>query len=205
MVSVIECKTKFIVEFGVENAKICNSRCLVKHSKWDYLLMDGDNHPDAFMEIKQEFITSDNINSLFEKHKVPKDIGILSVDIDYNTYWVLKAIDSSYKADIIVLEYNASMPINEALSVPENKTHMWDFTNYFGASLRAFTNLLEKSNYTLLYCDITGINAFYVHNHFKDRFVQRSFEEIFRPAGYGKKVNGRRQGHPQSTEQVVQV
>jgi hypothetical protein len=205
MVSAIGCKSKFIVEFGVENAKICNARTLVKSENWDYLLMDGDHHADAYMEIKKEFITSENINNLFEKYDVPKHMGILSVDIDYNTYWVYKAIKSSYTADILIVEYNASLPSNVSLAVQENNARMWDYTNYFGASLLAFTKLLAEQGYTLVYCENSGTNAFFVRNEYKNLFVIRTFEEIYRAPGYGKWVNGKRTGHPQSNETYVEV
>ena len=43
-------------------------------------------------------------------------------------------------------------------------TGMWDGSNYFGASLLALHNLVKKYNYSLVYCDTTGTNCFFVHN-----------------------------------------
>jgi hypothetical protein len=41
---------------------------------------------------------------------------------------------------------------------------MWDKTNYFGASLTAFTNLGTYCDYTLVYVNNTGTNLFFVAN-----------------------------------------
>jgi hypothetical protein len=193
----------FIVEFGVEDAKQCNTRLLVRKDNWAYVLMDGTRFRNAYLDTKVEFITAENINQLFTKYKVPENMGVLSVDIDYNTYWVFKAIDAKYKPAIILLEYNSSLPVHEAKSVPYQFDRMWDGTNYFGASLKAFDNLLTQKDYRLVCCDSKGINAFYVQNKYAHLFIIKPFEESFKKPKFGTIVNGDFIGHPLSKEAFI--
>ena len=51
------------------------------------------------------FITAENINALITEHGFAGELGILSVDIDGNDYWVLDAIDCVNPA-IIICEIN---------------------------------------------------------------------------------------------------
>jgi hypothetical protein len=197
--------SKIIVEFGVEDASECNSRFLVESLQWNYILMDGGSYTKPFMKINKAFITAENINELFAQLNVPNEIGILSIDIDYNTYWVLKAIDNRYSASVIVLEYNSSLPAHSSIGVPYDATRMWDGTKYFGASLKAFDNLLKVKGYTLIYCDVKGVNAFFVKNEYAKHFKIGTFEQIFRAPQYGLKQNNVYQGHKQTTEEFIEI
>ena len=44
------------------------------------------------LDIKIEKVTSANIQQLFQKYDVPKNFDLLSIDIDFNDYWVWEAI-----------------------------------------------------------------------------------------------------------------
>ena len=46
------------------------------------------------LQVVQAFITRENINGLLAAAAPSGDIGLLSVDIDGNDYWVLEAIDA---------------------------------------------------------------------------------------------------------------
>ena len=86
----------------------------------------------------------------------------MSLDIDYNTYWVWKAI-SGYHPRVIVIEYNSSIPPTESKTVKYIPNVIWDGkTNYFGASLLALDSLGKSKGYTLVGCDSKGINAFFI-------------------------------------------
>ena len=53
-----------------------------------------------------KFITKDNINSLIKEAGIEGEIGILSVDIDGNDYWVWKAIEI-VDPIVVIIEYNS--------------------------------------------------------------------------------------------------
>jgi hypothetical protein len=192
---------KFYVEFGVEDGKQCNTRILRENYRWQGLLMDGD-HEDDSIHLKREFITKENIVELFQKYQVPSHIHVLSIDIDFNDFYCLKEILASYQCDIMICEYNATHLPDEDKVVVYDKNGRWDNSNYFGASLLALDKLGKKFNYSLVYCDKRGVNAFFVHNdiiqtknlHFKHL---GDIGQLYQPAKYGK---GPRGGHKEDVD-----
>ena len=97
-------ENKFYVEFGVENGSECNTRILREKYNWNGLQMDGNSENDS-INLRKEFITKENIVSLFNKYNVPQNINVLSVDIDFNDFYCLKQILDNYTCDIIICEY----------------------------------------------------------------------------------------------------
>jgi hypothetical protein len=83
---------KFYVEFGVEGCSECNTRLLWEAYGWDGVLMDGSGATDDARIIYNHFITPDNIVSLLNQHKVPKSFDLLSVDMDFNDYFIARNI-----------------------------------------------------------------------------------------------------------------
>jgi hypothetical protein len=121
----------------------------------------------------------------------------LSVDIDYNDFYCLKEILVNYQCDIIICEYNAIHTPDEDKVVVYCKEGRWDYSNYFGASLLTLVKLGKKYNYSLVYCNWTGVNCFFVHNDIlKTKNLQLKhigdIAKIYRTAKYGR---GPRGGH----------
>lgn len=155
--------SKYYVEFGTQDARECNTRILREYHDWRGLLMDG-SHENEAINLKKEFITKENIIDLFKKYEVPHNFNLLSIDIDFNDFYVLHEIIKNYSVDIIILEYNAHFLPNEDAVIQYKPEGMWDGTNYFGASLKAFKNMLNFYNYSLVTTDSLGINAYFVKN-----------------------------------------
>ena len=171
-------KNYFYVEFGVEDGSECNTRILRDSPNWSGLLMDGSNENES-INLKKEFITKENIVSLFEKYSVPKHINILSVDIDYNDFYVLHEILKNYTCDVIICEYNGSHKSNEDKVVVYSSETMWDGSKYYGASLLAMKILLNKFGYDLFKCNETGVNSFFVNE--KYGLNGGDIEEVYKP------------------------
>jgi len=137
--------SKFAVEFGVEDGTECNTRYLKKKG-WKVLQMDGGEDNPTY--VKREFINAGNINKLFKKYSVPNDLDLLSIDIDSNDFWVWKAINKKYIPKLVVIEYNATISIDSAMSIEYNKNQIWDGgSDYFGASLLAMYRLARAKGY----------------------------------------------------------
>ena len=149
----------YYVEFGVESGIECNTRILREKYNWNGLMMDG-SYKNETINLQQEFITMKNILELFKKYYCPKHVNFLSVDIDFNDFYCLKEILKEYTCDIIVCEYNASHLPHEDKIVIYDPRGRWDTTNYFGMSLLSVTKLLNAHNYSLVYCESRGVNAF---------------------------------------------
>jgi FkbM family methyltransferase len=192
----------YYVEFGTQDAKECNTRILREKYNWSGLLMDGSNQNDS-INLKKEFITRENIVDLFIKYNVPTHFNLLSIDIDYNDFYVLHKILEKYTMDIIILEYNAYFLPNEDAIIKYGPYGRWDGSNYFGASLLSFQKLLNLFGYSLIYTENKGVNAFFVSNKYADKF--NNHDEINILYNAAKYSTGPRGGHLQDIKNRTYV
>ena len=116
LINNIPISNQIFVEFGVENYKEANTRFLLVNNNWSGLVIDGSKENIEYIKqdsiywrhnIKAEcaFITRENINQLLKDNGICGQIGLLSIDIDGNDYWVWEAIDV-IQPDIVVIEDN---------------------------------------------------------------------------------------------------
>jgi len=200
---VIGTTNKFGVEFGVQTGLECNTRYLIERKGWDCLQMDsGSPLPPG---IRQEWITAENIESLFRKYEVPGKFDLLSIDIDFNDYWVWKSL-TGYQPRVVVIEYNASVPARESRVVQYDPLASWDGSSYFGASLLALRKLGQSKGYSLLACDSRGVNAFFVLADLLPPEVRDlDIESVYRPPRYQSQKRGQPGGHPPSARQMIEI
>lgn len=163
-------KEKFLVDFGAGtlNSGLSNSRYLIEQG-WKGLLMDG-NPAEVNDIIKQEFVTAENIVSLFDKYNVPKEFDLLSIDIDGNDFWVLQSIlKSEYSPRVIINEFNGCLAESVASVMKYNPSHSWGENDYYGASFKAFKMLLNQAGYTLVH-QIATTNMIFVREDIVPQF-----------------------------------
>jgi hypothetical protein len=196
IINKIEIPHKIFVEFGVENYTEANTRFLLINNNWSGLVIDGDKNNIDFIKkdfiywkyditAYHSFITRDNINGLISQYSNVEDIGLLSVDIDGNDYWVWEAIDK-IKPRIVTCEYNSAFGPSEKISIPYSdsfqRTNAHYSNLYFGASLAAFCYLAEKRGYDFIGTAEPGVNAFFVRRDLSAPFKKYTAEEGFRPS-----------------------
>tara|TARA_E500000178_G_C16867133_1_gene682503 strand:+ start:148 stop:1029 length:882 start_codon:yes stop_codon:yes gene_type:complete len=174
------------VEFGVENYLESNTRFLLINNNWSGLVIDGS--PDNIAYIKSDpiywqhnlkahcaFVTKENINDLLKENGVVGEIGILSIDIDGNDYWIWDAIDVVSPA-IVIIEYNARFGTDMSVTVPYDpdfvRSQKHHSMIYFGASIRAICSLAEQKGYAFVGCGSAGVNAFFVRRDLKVKEIK---------------------------------
>jgi hypothetical protein len=155
---------KFYVEFGTENGDECNTRLLWERYGWDGVLLDGGGKAKDGRVIHNHFISAENIVDLFKKYKVPKELDLLSVDIDANDFYVARKIfeEGGYRPRVFICEYNRNFAPKDSYTIAYNSTYRWDGTAYFGVSALAWMRLMERYGYAPIYLDVLGINMFFV-------------------------------------------
>jgi hypothetical protein len=179
----------FFVEFGVESGVECNTRML-KHAGWCGICWDG-GHADPERNLYRERITAENINELFTKYRVPDRLGLLSIDIDGNDYHVWNALDARYRPAIVVIEYNALFPPDQAFTIPYDADFRWDGTDYQGASFLAMYRLGIRKGYRLVCADKKGVNLLFVQQDLCSKLPSEvvadseNYTTIYQPIGYG--------------------
>jgi hypothetical protein len=166
------------IEFGVENYTESNTRFLLTNNQWSGIVIDGSDENIEYIKRDQiywatnlkavsAFITKDNINDLIEKNGISGDIGILSIDIDGNDYWVWEAIDC-VSPRIIICEYNSHFGPEAEVTTPYDPEFVRDLAHfskiYYGASISALTSLAESKGYSLVASNSVGNNIFFVRN-----------------------------------------
>jgi hypothetical protein len=184
----IEVPNKVFVEFGVETYTESNTRYLLLNN-WSGLVIDGSVRNINFIKNDfvywkynltaiASFITKDNINDIIKNYTKEKtDIGLLSVDIDGNDYWVWQKIEC-INPRIVVCEYNSAFGAEKKLTVPYQedfvraKAHYSEL--YFGASLAAFCHLAEQKGYDFIGTSSAGVNAYFVRKDLSTPFIKHT-------------------------------
>lgn len=186
------------VEFGVENYRESNTRFLISNRNWKGLIIDGGaeniefvkNDPISFqrdLTAKCAFITADNIERIIEDAGFGGEIGILSIDIDGNDYWIWKVLER-VRPHIVIAEYNAVFGDVFDLTVPydpaffRTKAHYSNL--YYGASIGALTRLGFEKGYTLIGSNRAGSNAFFVRNDRAPHFLERIKDRTAKPSRF---------------------
>ena len=168
------------------------------------IISRGERSKSFQFNIKNERITAENIQHLFGKYNVPMHFDLLSIDIDFNDYWVWKSIVDYYPR-LVVIEYNSSILPNDSRVVPYDPESVWDGTNYFGASLLALNNLASQKGYTLIGCDSNGINAFFCKTDLLNDYDFDSINQLYRPPQYGEIIHEKHIGHPFSDKKMLDI
>lgn len=174
----IPVKNRTFIEFGVENYQESNTRFLLEENNWSGMIIDGSS--ENMESVKREelywrydlqavdaFITKDNINDLLKQSGFDSDLGLLSIDIDGNDYWVLKEINVM-KPRILICEYNAIYGGKEAVTVCYKKDFYRTDEHYsnlhFGASLEAIKRAAREKGYHFIGVNSNACNAFFVRD-----------------------------------------
>jgi len=172
---------KTFIEFGVETFQEANTRFLIENRNWKGLVIDGSDENIRLLHSNKlywmfdltavaEFIDRENIDQIITKNGFAGELGILSIDIDGNDYWVLEAINC-VNPIIIICEYNAILGDKYPITIPYDPSFSRLAAHhsglYFGASIAAIKSLANRKGYKFLGTNSNGINAFFIR---KDLF-----------------------------------
>lgn len=190
----IEIPNKTFIEFGVEDYSECNTKFLLLHNNWSGFIMDGSEENIKSLkgrtiywkhdiEARSVFITKDNINELLKSRGFKEEVGILSIDIDGNDYWVWQTIDC-INPRIVICEYNPIFGKDLTVSIPYDpefyRTSAHYSNLYWGASLRAYVQLGKRKGYKLVCNNKLGHNAFFVREDIECDLEEVSIESAWR-------------------------
>lgn len=170
---------KTFVEFGSDDGINSNSANLYFNHEFNGLFIDGNSkaiergrhfftrhhnlngEPPVFVE---SMITAENINELIRSAGFEGEIGLLSIDIDGNDYWVWKAIDV-VQPQVVIIETHNEFGLNDII-VPYDPNYFYPgkHPDYHGASPIAMTKLANHKGYRLVGSNDLGFNFIYLRN-----------------------------------------
>ena len=163
------------LEVGTQDYWESNTRFLVHSRNWKGYLIEASLSDvnkikkqsiywKKDLKVINEFINCDNINNIITKNLGSKNLGLFSLDIDGNDYWILK--EAKIEADIVVCEYNPIFGDLHELTIPYNKDFSRKKKHYsnlfFGCSIWALIQLMKKKDYEFIGTNTQGMNAFFV-------------------------------------------
>ena len=193
LINKIPIKNKIFVEFGVESYQEANTRFLLLNNNWSGLVIDGSElninkikkNPIYWrynLKAINHFIDKDNINSILENNGIMDEIGLLSIDIDGNDYWVWESI-SVIKPQIVICEYNSifgsKLKISTIYDAKYIRSNAHYSNLYYGASISALEYLATKKGYVLVGSNSAGNNVFFVKNEYASLFKTKTSLEAY--------------------------
>ena len=183
---------KKFVEIGF-NFYEFNSLNLIKND-WNGKLIDIDSDeclvlnsllknffPNSKVLIDARRVTKENVNDVVFS-SIEDKIDFFSIDIDGNDYWILDSLNLN-KINVICCEYNHWLGKNVKKTMPYQPNHNFKNNGYYGASLLAISNLLNKKGFDLIAVESSGTNAFFVNKKFSSNFNRLSVAESWKPGG----------------------
>ncbi len=205
-------QTKEFIEFGVDNGLESNTHLLL-HRQWHGSWIEAAPAScrqiacrfrpvikDGRLKVKNAFITRENIEDLIRRSRnsedKSKDPDFLSIDLDGNDWYVWKAI-TSIRPRLVCIEYNGKFPPDLSWKQAYDRRHVWDYSDWQGASLKALELLGREKGYVLVGTNLNGVNAFFVREdlYSTDKFLARdTAEELYNP--YRSRLKFASPGHP---------
>lgn len=153
-------RNKFFVDLGAwDGQHLSNTKLFAEEMLWNGLLVDGKNFPGVY----KSFITKENIIETLQKHNVPVDFDLLSIDLDGNDYWILREILQHYKPAVIVSEFNSEHPLTESKTIEYDPGFVFRASDYYGYTYGAGQKLAKEFGYTIIYQQ-SDMNLFYLRN-----------------------------------------
>ena len=155
-------KPGIFIDIGASDGKSMSNSYLFRKLDWRVCAFDGAYENEL---VRRALFTTENIGYYYPTITY-KSIGyILSIDIDGQDYYILNSalhLNGDPPA-IICLEVNGCIQQETPQTVPLNDNFKHDGTDYYGANLPAFKQLL--TDYTLVFHHHSQ-NAFFVHKSY---------------------------------------
>ena len=170
------------IEIGTGDGSENNTRLLLELG-WKGTWIDGNpnclktikNNLGHFISSKKlnaqlKFVDSDNVNSILKDNNISPDIDILSLDLDLTTHLVWKALNY-ITPKVLVIEYNGFFPKNTLWQANIKGNESWDGSINMGASLSTIIQISDHKNYKFIGTELSGTNAFFVHQSVQHIFT----------------------------------
>jgi FkbM family methyltransferase len=200
--------TRSFIEFGSANGLENNTHVLLLNN-YSGCWIEGASEHTAYIEqelgslslprllVLNEQATLENIRLLAEQcveFLGTENLDFLSMDLDGNDYHFMRELMAIVNPKLVCVEYNGKFPPPMYRIMEYKAEHRWTSNDYFGASLQAWVDFF--TNHTLVCCNLTGANAFFVRNDLCSTFTLYPTAELYQPPRYA--LAGISSGHTPS-------
>lgn len=132
-----------------------------------------------------------------------ESIDFFSLDIDGNDIHVIPPFIRHLNPKLICVEYNAKFPPPTRAAMAYNEAHEWGGDDFFGASLQSWVDGMASHGYSLVACNLSGVNAFFVRDDFMPGFTHYSIEDLYQSPRYW--LANAPKGHAASLKWIAQA
>ncbi len=195
----VEVPNKTFVELGMEDYQEATTRFLLTDCGWRGFVVDSNADNIERLRASELYwqrditstavhITCDNVDELLTQHGFTGPIGLLSIDIDGNDYWIWEQLCAVQPA-IVCIEYNWRFGSSESVTVPydaqfdrrvAHESWLW-----FGASLHALVSLGHTLGYALIGVSPSAVNAYFVRRELlNDSVKERAVTDVWVEPSY---------------------
>lgn len=204
----MDIKDGFFVEFGVGDG-LENNTLILLAAGWKGAWFGGEELAFSLinsskLSFTKEWITRSNIVDLYMSLYSKADV--VSLDLDGNDiYLVEELLNNAIKPKLFIVEYNGKFPPSIDFKIDYNDNHVWQGNDYFGASLASFNKLFVSHGYTLVCCNTSGANAFFIDNSFEDKFkdIPKDINELYCEPFYFTRNRKMHKTSPKTLEALI--
>jgi hypothetical protein len=189
IITAISPANRYCVEFGAWDGKLySNCYSLIVNASWKGLMIEANSakykelvstyagHKEVrtlnrFVQLEGP----DSIDSILGEVGAPRDIGVMSIDVDGIDYYIWESL-RKHRPEVVIIEFNATVP-NDVIFIQDRSTRVNQ-----GCSLLSLVMLGKEIGYELACC--TGWNAFFVAREkfhllgIRDNFICKLFQPI---------------------------
>ncbi|PJZ70298.1 hypothetical protein CH373_12200 [Leptospira perolatii] len=195
LIAALEVENKTFIDIGSADGISSNCANLAFNFGWHGLFVDGsekaieagrrfyEKHPDTTHYppvFVCDFVKRENINKIISGAGFHGPIGVMSIDIDGNDYWVWDAIETVEPA-IVIIETHIEFGMKDRV-VSYDPNYYYPnpkHPEYFGASAVSMNKLAKKKGYRLVGANHYGFNLLFVKsNLFPDRLPEIDVAQI---------------------------
>jgi len=161
---------KCYVDIGAGDGISGSNTAKLALNHWQRLALEGDSNKVSKasqiyqrmnnIKIVESKITPLNVCGLLKTYDIPKDFGVLSLDIDSYNYFVLESLLNNFRPSLIIVEINEKIPPPLEFTVLYHPDHSWDNNHFYGQSISQLEKLCSAQNYAIVTLEYN--NAFLV-------------------------------------------
>lgn len=184
--SIIGMDNKVFIEIGSDDGINSNCANLYFNFSWYGLFIDSNirsikrgqrfynKYPHPWF-YKPKFIcekvTRENVNQIIEDNGYKGEIGLLSIDIDGNDYWIWDSL-TIVDPKVVIIETHNEFGLNDIV-VPydPNSSFSEKHPIYHGASPTAMVKLGNKKGYRLVGANEFGFNFIFIKNGIANELI----------------------------------
>ncbi|UPH89528.1 FkbM family methyltransferase [Synechococcus sp. NB0720_010] len=213
----VSAESKTFVEIGCGNGTENNSHLLLlkgyrgvwidgSKSNIDFIATNiGGRSFDDLLVIEQLISPSeDELPKRCKGFLGTDSLDFLSIDIDGYDEEIAPTFIQTLNPKLICVEYNAKFRPPIALKLTPENNHQWGGDDYYGSSLQSWVEMMSNLGFTLVSCNISGVNAFFIKNELLHCLEEiYDTESLYMPARYWT-AEGNNHGHRASLKWLKQ-